>query len=177
MIKALRMAAVAAILSMGLPSAVRATPKPPPAPRFQSIVGFCAAQGTVDHPPERGFGPPAEGGVPPELTAIGANKWRCMEKEVLVCADSADGDQCSVKSADRNPPSLIAECRGAPNSREISFASGHFSQFDWACRGGKPVITRTYPLDRRGFFEKAWARLVVKNGVVVSPKQAPEILR
>ena len=177
MTRIVRTAMLVALFAAALPAAAQARPKPPPPPKFQSIVAFCAARGAVDHPPEKGFGPPADGGAPPELTAMGANKWRCLDKEVLVCADSADGDQCSIKDANRLPPSLVGECKGQPNSHQISFAAGHFSAFDWKCRGGKPVIARSYPLDSRGFFAKAWAKLVVKNGVVVAPKEAPDILR
>jgi hypothetical protein len=141
------------------------------------MVRFCKARGTVDHPPTAGFGSPDDGGVPPELAAMSADRWRCLNGQVLVCADSADGDQCGRKDASRHPPTLIEECRGAPDDRQISFAAGHFSRFDWTCRGGAPVIARAHRLDQRGFFQKAWARLVIRRGRVVSPAAAPDLIR
>jgi hypothetical protein len=175
MISAPRMLAVASILSAFLPSTLQAAPPPPP--KFQSIVSFCKTQGTVDYPPAKGFGSPNDHGVPPELVAIGADKWRCLDGQVLVCLDSNDGDQCGRKADDRHPRIVAEVCRDAGNGEDVPFYAGHPYRYDWVCRGGKPVIVKTYPLDRRGFFQQAWARLVVRNGVVVSPREAPEILR
>lgn len=175
MIGAVRGLEVASFLFVVLLSQVQAQPQPHP-PKPLNIVGYCKAHGTVDYPPNVGFGA-SDGGLPPELVAVEANKWRCLDGKVLVCADTADGDQCGRKDANRNPPTLIEECRGAPDGKTLSFAASHFSRFDWACKGGRPVILRSYELDRRSFFRKAWARLVVSHGVVISPKTPPAILR
>ena len=59
----------------------------------------------------------------------------------------------------------------------MPFYVGHPYRYDWRCRGGKPIVREAYPLDRRGFFLKAWAPLIVRNGKVVSPKEAPAIIR
>ena len=170
---AVRMLAVASIVSASSPSALNAAPPP----HFRSIVGFCKAHTTVDHPPDQGFGSPDEGGIPPELLAIDANRWRCLDGQVLVCSDTADGDQCARKLDDRHPRIVAEVCRDARTSADVPFYAGHPYRYDWACRDGRTVITKAYPLDRRGFFQNAWAPLVVRNGVVVSPKQAPEVLR
>jgi hypothetical protein len=174
MISAPRMLALASILSALLPSTSHAAPPPPKVP---SIVSFCTTHGTVDYPPAKGFGSADDGGVPPEVAAIGADKWRCLDGQVLVCLDSTDGDQCARKADDRLPRIVAQVCRDARSGEDVPFYASHPYRYDWVCRGGKAVIVKTYPLDRRGFFEKAWARLVVRNGVVVSPRTAPEILR
>jgi hypothetical protein len=170
-----RMLALAAVLWWLLPSAVAAAPGA--AARPGGVVGFCKAHGTVDYPPAKGLGARHGRGVPPELAAVGADKWRCLDGQVLVCRDSADGDQCARKADDPRPPIVAEACREAGDSDHVPFYAGHPYRYDWACRGGRPVITKAYALDRRGFFRKAWARLVVRKGVVVAPRQAPDILR
>lgn len=175
MISSARMLAIASILSSLLPSSLLASPAPKAKPR--TIVSFCKMHGTVDDPPAKGFGSPHDHGVPPELLAVGADKWRCLDGQVLVCLDSHDGDQCARKLDDRHPRIVAEACREAGDSDYVPFYASHPYRYDWKCRGGKPVVVKTYPLDRRGFFQRAWARLVVRNGVVVAPTEAPEILR
>jgi hypothetical protein len=172
-----RTLAVAVILSSAVPHSLHAAPPRPSAPKFQNIVSFCETHGTVDYPPEKGFGDPENQYVPPLLSQIGATNWRCLDGRVLVCADSADGDQCARKADDRNPAIVAEVCRDSAEGEQVPFYAGHPYRYDWVCRHGKAVIVRTYPLDRRGFFLKAWAPLVVKDGVVVSPKEAPGIVR
>jgi hypothetical protein len=172
MIMVVRMLGVASLVLACSPSTVRAAPSP----ALQSVLGFCKAHMTVDFPPEKGFGSPEGGGVPPELLVINADTWRCLDGQVLVCADSADGDQCARKADDRHPRIVAEVCHDLGSSDDVPFYAGHPYRYDWACRGGKAVIIKTYPLDRRGFFQNAWARLVVRDGVV-SPKEAPEVVR
>ncbi len=172
MMMVVRMLTVASLVLAFCPSALRAAPSP----ALQSVFGFCKAHMTVDHPPGQGFGSPDNGGVPPELLAINADTWRCLDGKVLVCADSADGDQCARKSDDRHPRIVEEACHDLGNSKDVPFSAGHPYRYDWACRGGKAVIIKIYALDRRGFFQKAWAPLVIKDGVVL-PTEAPEILR
>jgi hypothetical protein len=143
---------------------------------LQSVLSFCRAHRTIDYPPDKGFGSPEDDGVPPELVDMNVRKWRCMDGQVFICSDTADGDQCSRKS-DNHQPRVVAEaCKMLRNSPWVPFWAGHPYRYDWAGSGGKPVLIKTYPLDRRGFFLDAWARLVVKNGVV-SPTSAPDVLR
>ena len=172
MIMVVRMLTVASIVLAFPPSTLRAAPSP----ELQSVFGFCKAHTTVDYLPDKGFGSSDDSGFPPELLAIKADKWRCLNGQVFVCSDSADGDQCARKSDDRHPRIVAEVCHDLDNSEYVPFYAGHPYRYDWACRGGKAVIIKTYPLDGRGFFQKAWARLVMKNGVV-SPTKAPEILR
>ncbi len=167
-----RMLIVAAVVLVLSPSTLRAAPSP----ALQSVFGFCTAHVTVDYPPAKGFGASGGGGFPPELLAIKADKWRCLNGQVLVCSDSADGDQCARKSDDRHPRIVDEACHDLDNSEDIPFYASHPYRYDWACRGGKAVIIKTYPLDRRGFFQKAWARLIIRNGLIL-PTEAPEILR
>jgi hypothetical protein len=169
------MLAVASILSSFVPSNLLASPAP--AAKLSSVVSFCKVHRTVDYPPDKGFGSPRDHGIPPELVAIGADKWRCLDGQVLVCLDSHDGDQCARKADDRHPPIVAEACRETPDSDYVPFYASHPYRYDWKCRGGEPIVTKAYPLDRRGFFQKAWARLVVRDGVVVSPREAPEIVR
>ncbi len=135
---------------------------------YADVVAFCASHLTVDFP--------GSGALPEEIKKLdGPTKWRCMGGHVLVCMDSADGDWCSIKDASRIPSKGIREtCRDEPNKPYIDFATAHYSRFDWRCRHGKPVIARSYPIDARGFFMASWAPLVVRNGVVVGPKDMPD---
>ncbi len=172
MIRAVRMLIVVSIVLASSPSSLRAAPSP----ELNRVFGFCKAHGTVDDPPDQGFGSADDGGVPPELVAIGATKWRCLDGQVLICADSADGDQCARKSGDRHPRIVAEACQTLGNSAYVPFYADHPYRYDWACRGGKAVLIKTYRLDRRGFFRKAWVRLVMNHGVVV-PTKVPGILR
>jgi hypothetical protein len=176
-IAALRILAVAVILSSSVSPGPRAETARPARPKFLSIVSFCKVHGTVDYPPEKGFGDPENENLPPLLSQTDANRWRCLDGKVLVCADSADGDQCARKADDRHPAIVAEVCRDGHEGEEVPFYAGHPYRYDWVCRHGRAVIVRSYPLDRRGFFLKAWAPLVVKNGVVVSPKESPGIVR
>jgi len=169
--------AAVVILSNSVPSSPHAAPTGLSQPKFQNIGSFCKGHGTVDYPPDKGFGDPENQNLPPLLLQIDATKWRCLDGRVLVCADSADGDQCARKADVRNPRIVAEICRDGHEGEEVPFYVGHPYRYDWICRGGKAVILRAYPLDRRGFFLKAWAPLFVKNGVVVSPKESPGILR
>jgi len=171
------MLAVAVVLSSSLPSSLHAAPTSHSPAKLQNIVSFCETRGTVDFPPEKGFGDPENQYVPPLVSQIDANKWRCLDGKVLVCTDSADGDQCARKADDRLPKIVAEACRDGAEGEEVPFYVGHPYRYDWICRHGKAVIVRTYPLDRRGFFLKAWAPLVVEHGVVVSPQEAPDIVR
>ena len=172
MIIAVRMLPVVSIVSALSTSPVHATTSS----ALQSVLTFCKANRTVDYPPDKGFGLPEDNGVPPEFVDMNVGKWRCMDGQVFICSDTADGDQCSRKSDNRHPRVVAEACQVNRDSSSVPSFAGHPYQYDWACRGGKPVLIKTYPLDRRGFFLEAWAPLIVKNGVI-SPTGAPDVLR
>jgi hypothetical protein len=140
------------------------------------VVAFCTAHPTVDSPDRLFFGRRySPGAVPRQLAKLDAPlKWRCMDRQVWVCGDSADGDWCSRKDPSRTPSRLLREaCHDEPDKASFSFAEEHYSAFDWRCQGGRPVIVRGYPVDRRGFFTASWTPLVVRRGVVVGPTELP----
>lgn len=146
----------------------------------KDIVGFCARRGTVDYPDKAFFGSAyRQGRVPDQVGKVdGASKWRCMDGKVLLCQDSADGDWCSRKDPSKVPTAALhAECAANPGAEFLSFATAHFSSSDWRCVGRRPVITRTYPLDRRGFFKASWVAYVVDRNGVIAPIKMPEGLR
>ena len=148
-----------------------------PPPQAKDIVAFCRANGTLDHPEAAFFGKGADpGAIPDQVSGVdGANKWRCLDGQVLLCSDSADGDWCSKKDASRIPSATLREhCADNPSAAEIPFYAGHYSAFDWRCKGKIPVIAKAYTLDRRGFFKASWVRYVVRGGVVIAPKEMPD---
>jgi hypothetical protein len=159
-------------LAMGSASRIEAAPLT----QTRDIVAFCKAHGTLDHPQTSFFGK-GDGAdpVPEQVARVdGANQWRCLDGQVLLCSDSADGDWCGQKDQSRKASrALRAQCAATPGAADVPFAVGHYSAFDWRCNGRTPVIKRGYPLDRRGFFKQSWAPYVVRRGVVIEPKEMP----
>lgn len=136
--------------------------------RISDVAGFCKAQNTIDFPDRAFFGRAyRDGRLPAQVSRIdGASKWRCLDGKVLVCQDSADGDWCGTKDPSRIPSKVLrAECAATPNASSLSFAVSHFSAHDWRCAGRRPVIARSYPLDRRGFFTASWVPYVAGRKV------------
>ena len=145
-------------------------------PRQGDVVAFCKAHPSLDFPDRLFFGDGyTPGQTPPQIAKLDDPlKWRCMNGQVLVCEDSADGDWCSRKDASRTPSALLRQAsRDDPDKASFDFAEEHYSAFDWRCKGGRPVIIQSYPLDRRGFFKAPWIPLIVRRGVVVGPTDFP----
>lgn len=147
--------------------------EPAASPSQGDVVAFCKANPSLDVP-GRLFGDKS-GETPPQIAKLGGPlQWRCMNGQVLVCQDSADGDWCSRKDARRTPSALLRQaCREDPDKASFNFAEAHYSAFDWRCKGGRPVIIQSYPLDSRGFFKASWTPLIVRRGVVVGPTDLP----
>ena len=144
---------------------------PHAAPRHDAVA-FCRAHGTLDYPERTFFGPNYKYGMLPQpLEDTYATKWRCMDGEVFVCQDSASGDWCSKKDPSREPSAGIkAFCADNPGSDAVTDALDIYSASHWRCNGREPVIGETWALDKRGFMQKMWPRLVIRNGVVVEPQ-------
>ena len=75
------------------------------------------------------------------------------------------------------PRIVVQTCRDMGNVDEVPFFAEHPYSRSWRCRSGRPVLIRIFRLDRRGFFQQAWARLVVRQGRIIAPQQAPDIIR
>jgi len=151
--------------------------EPAAAARQGDVVAFCRAHPTADFPGRLFLGPSYKpGDVPAQLAKLdGLVQWRCMDGQVWVCGDSADGDWCAKKDPSRRPSSILQQaCRDDPEAASLDFAVEHYSAFDWRCKGGIPVIIQSYPLDRRGFFKASWTKLVMGHGIVTGPSELPE---
>jgi hypothetical protein len=153
-------------------AAVEAKAEAPHAAPAHDVVAFCQMHGTLDDPERTFFGPNYKYGMLPKpVEDTDATKWRCMDGKILVCQDSASGDWCSKKDPSREPSADIKEfCVDNPGSDAASDALEMYSASQWRCRGRKPVINGTWALDKRGFMQKMWPRLVIRNGVVVRPR-------
>jgi hypothetical protein len=173
-------AALAAAIALWAVAEVRAAPATLARRQQGDVVSFCRVHGTLDFPGPLFLGAGHKpGDVPTQLEKLfdTAMQWRCMDGVVWVCADSADGDLCSKKDPSRTPSSgIVQDCRDAPEQDYINFADGHYSAFDWRCKGGRPVIVKGYPLDRNRFFKASWVPLALKDGVP-APTKLPDELR
>ena len=158
-------------LCVVVPAAEAKAATPQAAPQH-NVVAFCRAHGTLDYPERTFFGPNYKYGMLPKpLEDTDATKWRCMDGEVFVCQDSASGDWCSKKDPSREPSADIKEfCADNPGSDAVTDALDIYSASHWRCNGRKPVIDETWTLDKRGFMQKMWPRLVIRNGVIVKPQ-------
>jgi len=167
------LAGVMAAVVMLWSAAAPARADPATSARPGGVIAFCEAHPTLDFP-GRQFGDKS-GETPPQIAKLGDPlQWRCMDGRVWVCEDSADGDWCSRKDASRKPSALLRQaCRENPNKASFNFAEAHYSAFDWRCKGARPVIIQTYPLDGRGFFKASWTPLVVRRGVITGPTDLP----
>jgi hypothetical protein len=103
------------LLTVFPPLALGAAESPAPL-KLESIVGYCKAHRTVDYLGDEGFGDRLHRDIPLELSAIDANMWRCKDGQVLVCSESADGDQCARKSIDRHPKIVTQVCKDQSNA-------------------------------------------------------------
>ena len=161
--------------AIGAWAVTAAKAEPAATPRHGDVVAFCRAHRSVDFPDRLFFGPGyTPGATPQQLSKLdGPLRWRCMEGRVWVCSDSADGDWCSKKDVSRRPSSLRQACHEDPERASLSFAEEHYSAFDWRCKGGTPVIIKSYLLDRHGFFKASWTPLVIERGVVIGPTELP----
>jgi hypothetical protein len=137
----------------------------------QDVAGFCRGQGTMDYPEKTFFGTNyRDGMLPKPVQDTSATNWRCMDGEVFVCMNSASGDWCSRKDPSRKPSADIADfCADSPGSDYVTGALESYSASIWRCNGRKPGIVETWALDNRGFMRKMWLRMVIRNGVVVTP--------
>jgi hypothetical protein len=143
----------------------------PPAAAPHDVVAFCQMHATLDDPEKMFFSPNYKDGMLPKpVEDTEATKWRCMDGEVFVCMDSASGDWCSKKDPSRTPSAAFKDfCADNPGSDYITGALESYSASQWRCNGREPVIDQTWALDKRGFMQKMWLRLVIKNGVAVVP--------
>ena len=103
--------ALATTLLTAFPPPAHAAAESPAPLKLDSIIGYCKAHRTVDYPWDKGFGDSLHRDIPVELSALDANMWRCQDGQVLVCSDSADGDQCARKGIDRHPKIVTEVCK------------------------------------------------------------------
>jgi hypothetical protein len=138
---------------------------------LEDVVAFCRMHGTLDYPERTFFGASYQDGfLPKPVQDTWATDWRCLDGEVLVCMNSADGDWCSKKDPSHKPSSDIQEfCAENSGSDYVTKAAEVYSASTWRCIGRKPVVLETWTLDKRGFMQKMWLRLVIRNGVAVEP--------
>ena len=118
------------------------------------IKTYCAAMTDAD-------GPGEDGTNDAEIVASGANTWRCMDGEVLVCDLGASGRACMQTS--QPSEQVLAEmndfCRKNANSDYIAgYLIGGLAD-EWRCDGTKPVVVGNIPVDRLGYFLEAWRAL------------------
>ncbi len=163
-------------LAIGAYAVSAANAEPAATVHHGDVVAFCKAHADVDFPGRLFFGSRyTDGAAPKQLSKLdGVVQWRGMDAHVWVYGDSADGDWCSKKDASRTPSEILKEaCHDDPESTSLNFAETHYSAFDWRCKGGKPVIVQSYPLDRRGVFKASWTPAVIKGVVVIGPTELP----
>jgi hypothetical protein len=165
-------AALCALAACAVVVAPEAKAGTPHAPASQDVVAFCRKHGTLDDPTQAFFGPGYKHGMLPKpLEDTMASDWRCMDGEVYVCENSASGDWCSKKDPSREPGADIKEfCADNPGSDAVTDSLVMYSASHWKCDGEKAIIKETWALDKRGYMKKMWLRLVIKNGVIVEPK-------
>jgi hypothetical protein len=150
----------AAVTSIALPasSAAAATPK--------SIAAFCRANPDVDFPDRPLYGLKREGGVPKEVAAVEATNWRCMDSKVYVCAGGASGSACEKMDPSRRPSREIRQtCEDNPGQSFVAIVVIGNSSSTWRCQGRTAKITKTVPLDVRGFMKGTWVSLFNARGI------------
>lgn len=132
------------------------------------IVTFCQQHGTLDYPAKIYFGARYQPGmIPPQVEAVEASSWRCLDGRVLLCQNSADGDSCSKKDSSRVPNIDIRE--SCEENGSVSSAVAAYSASTWRCENKRPVIVRTWRLDKRGFMAEMWRPYRLRNGKPVTP--------
>lgn len=86
--------------------------------------------------------------------------WRCMDGMVLACAIGSDGRACAKMNSGRIPSSRMVEyCEHQPDAESIPSSEVGNSSSAWRCSGIRPVISESYPVDRRGYLLRSWSRL------------------
>lgn len=86
--------------------------------------------------------------------------WRCQEGRILACVNFGITGPCGPKDTRRTATEDMRRwCREQPNSMIPVPVEGigHYTIFDWRCRGREPYIHRQITfLDARGFDPEEW---------------------
>jgi len=123
------------------------------------VRAFCAANPSDDNP-SRSYPAGKRGGVPPEVAKAGANTWRCMDGNVLVCNVGADGYPCQKLDPDPKPAKPVRDfCAAHPGSDFVPMYVIGASATTWRCQGAAPQALKTETLDKRDFLKSAWKPL------------------
>ena len=80
--------AAVVILTTAMPGTGRAAVPEEPTLPLTALVQFCTQHPTVDDPQRAG----APAGRPSTFLDMNVTAWRCLDGNVLICSDSADGD-------------------------------------------------------------------------------------
>lgn len=127
-----------------------------PAASPRNVRAYCATHKNYGGPGEQ-----SEEELPAQVKAAGASYWRCEGGKVMVCDGGATGFGClKTGPADaRRMQAFRKFCRESPNSDYIPNALTVGLASEWRCTGNTPVMTRTLPVDRQGYFTDTWHTL------------------
>ena len=125
------------------------------------IQTFCAARHNDDAPWAAFYGPSYHVGmVPAQVTAAGANTWRCMDGRVWVCNVGADGYACQKMNPSLRPSAPVRQfCKTNPDADFVPMVVIGNSSSLWRCRGGAAEPIQSRVLDQRDFSKDAWRPL------------------
>src|ERR1700752_5240388 len=109
-------------------------------------VEYCRAAGNVDRPGRLYRGPAVPPWMHRRLNATGEEtrvEWRCHNGRVLACVNFGITGPCDGKDTSRVATAAMRRwCREEPNSMIPASVAGHYTIFDWRCRGRQPSIFR-----------------------------------
>ncbi len=130
-----------------------------------AVVAYCKAHPNVDNPSIRDRDGMEDNSSAHDITEAGGNVWRCQSGKVLVCDGGASGSACYKLSPSLKPnKDIIDTCKATPELDFVAMATTVYSSSTWRCHLGKPVIIKTYPLDKRGYLKGTWAPLTDAKG-------------
>lgn len=140
---------------------------------IQDPFGFCAKAGDSEVIP---FG--RTGGSFPESLAAAmteqgliradapspvkqANRWRCMDGQVVVCPLGANLPCAEKADLSRDPsPGLVTYCRDNPGATVPAYVTGRATVYSWECVDSMPSIDhQVFTPDAAGYLSEFWYRL------------------
>ena len=106
-------------------------------------------------------GPGEDATDDPEVLAAGANTWRCMAGEVLVCDLGASGRACLQTSQPtaQARAELSEFCRTNLSNDYIPNYLTQGLADEWRCEGSNAVAVNRASVDTMGYFVEAWRPL------------------
>lgn len=129
---------------------------------YSDPVAYCSAVGTALEPGRQYRGPREPEWLRRKMGASGASEtvvWRCRKGRLLACVNGGITGRCDRMSISRAPTRDMREfCQTESEGQSIpSAVTGHYTPFDWACKGGTPIIRRQFSNpDAQGFIADEW---------------------